>query len=293
MVLPRLALITVLLATACTTKIGKPKLSLDSDSGTDFHMHIHSPAEDDDDLQFTGDRALLAADSIGLKRAVLLPNGYSKNGCESCAIKENDYVESEVAKNPTQLAGACAVNPMKDWAKKEVKRCAKLGVKLLKLHLLASGMDLKKEADYKMAEDVLKTAELHNMTVIVHASYHSSRGDEILDLKKLIEAFPKTRWILGHLFGRDFEVLKSIKHRNFYVEVSVTPIMLRTHQDRKTLMETIRAVGIGKFIFGSDWPVFHPTETLKALKSLPLTNEEIEAITFKNASQLNDLFQKD
>ena len=34
--------------------------------GTDFHMHIHSPPKEYDDLQFNGERALFAADSIGV-----------------------------------------------------------------------------------------------------------------------------------------------------------------------------------------------------------------------------------
>jgi len=52
----------------------------------------------------------------------------------------------------------------------------------------------------------------------------------------------------------------------------------------------MRSVGIEKFIFGSDWPVIHPAETLKAFKMLPLTDNEKNAILFSNAEKLNDLF---
>lgn len=55
-------------------------------------------------------------------------------------------------------------------------------------------------------------------------------------------------------------------------------------------MNTIRKVGIRHFVFGSDWPVIHPAETLKALRALPLSEEELAAILYRNAEQLDDLF---
>ena len=110
---------------------------------------------------------------------------------------------------------------------------------------------------------------------------------------QLIEEFPYTRWIIGHGFGREFELLKILKHPNFFVELSVIPIWMRTEEDKKKLVETIRSVGVKRFLFGSDWPVFHPAETFKALRALPLTTDELDLILYKNATQLNDLFKKE
>jgi predicted TIM-barrel fold metal-dependent hydrolase len=260
--------------------------------GTDFHMHIHSPPKEYDDLQFNAERALFAADSIGLKRALVLSNAYSKNASQKYAETENDFIKSEVSKNKTRLAGACAVNPQNNWAWKEIKRCSSIGLKVLKLHFMASGLDLRKEKDYEIAKAELKNAELFNFTVIVHANYpRATRGNEIDKLKQLIEEFPKIRWIIGHLFGREFEELKGLNHPNYFVEISVVPIWMKTEEQRQKLVQTMRSVGMEKFIFGSDWPVIHPAETLKAFNLLPLTEKEKEMVLFTNASQFNDLFQ--
>ena len=157
---------------------------------------------------------------------------------------------------------------------------------------MASGLDLRKENDYQIARAELQHAEMYHLTVIVHANYpRLTRGNEFEKLKQLIEEFPNTRWIIGHLFGREFEILKDLHHPNYFVEISAAPIMIKTSEDRLRLAETMRTVGMSKFIFGSDWPVFHPAETLKAFNLLPLDDHEKEMVLFSNASQLNDLFR--
>lgn len=166
--------------------------------GTDFHMHISRPGEVYDDVQFTGDRALLAADSIDLERAVVISKSYSLHSTEADAIRENDFVLSEAKKHSPRLAAACAVNPARDWAEKEAKRCAEGGGKILKLHLMAAGLDLKKSQDYERIFGFLNGISKLNFTVLLHANYpKASRGDEISKVVQLINAFPQVRWIIG------------------------------------------------------------------------------------------------
>ncbi|MFZ4715679.1 MAG: amidohydrolase family protein [Bacteriovoracaceae bacterium] len=276
---------------ACSVTKLPNESSIDTKVGTDFHMHIHSPPKEYDDLQFNAERALFAAESIGLNRALVLSKAYSQNVSEMNAQIENNFVQEEALKNKTRLAGACAVNPRMNWAYKEIKRCASMGMKVLKLHFMASGLDLRIPKDYDIAKASIQNAEDSGMTIIVHANYpRKQRGDEIEKLKMLIEEFPKTRWIIGHAFGREFEFLKNLKHPNFVVEISIVPVWTRNNDDRSRFVQTIRDVGIGKFVFGSDWPVFHPAEILKAFLALPLTKEEQGIILFQNASKFNDLF---
>jgi predicted TIM-barrel fold metal-dependent hydrolase len=261
-------------------------------TGTDFHMHIHTQENKDDDVQFNAERALFAADSIGLYRALLLPNGYSKNADEEYTKNENDFVFQQAEKKRSRLVGACAVNPIKPWSLKEIKRCHDMGLRIFKLHFMASGLDLKNPTDYQVAKSFLSEVEKLGFTVLVHANYPAAkRGNEIEKLKELIELFPKIRWIIGHLFGKEFKILEKLKHPNYYVEISVVPIWMRTPEQRKELRETMRSVGMRRFVFGSDWPVFHPAETLKYLKLLELDESEINAILYKNAEAFDDLFK--
>jgi len=277
-----------LLATSCTL-ITRPEIH---PSATDAHMHIHTPGEDD--LQFTGERALFAALTAEQRRAIVLSSSYQPQMTAVHARKENAFVAAEVKKHPARLAGACAVNPMKEWALAELKLCREDGLRVLKLHTMASGLKLRESADLARLQNILTEADRLQMTVLIHGNFpEASRGDEGLQLLRELEKFPKIRFILGHLWGREFRWLEGLKHPNFVVEVSATPIWMKLPESREQLVKTMRKVGMDKFIFGSDWPVFHPSEMVMALKALPLKDEEFKAIMFENARVLDDLFLKE
>lgn len=279
----------ILLLIASCTLITRPEIH---PSATDAHMHIHTPGEDD--LQFTGERALFAALTAEQRRAIVLSSGYQAQMSAENARKENAFVAAEVKKLPTRLAGACAVNPMKEWALTELQKCSDDGLRILKLHTMASGLKLRDEAHKLKLTEILSAAERLQMTVLIHGNFpEASRGDEGLQLLRELEKFPRIRFILGHLWGREFKWLEGFKHPNFVVEVSATPIWMKLPESREQLVKTMRKVGMKKFIFGSDWPVFHPSEMVMALKALPLKDDEYKAIMFENARALDDLFLKE
>jgi predicted TIM-barrel fold metal-dependent hydrolase len=255
-------------------------------------MHIHTPGEDD--LQFTGERALFAALTAEQRRAIVLSSGYQPQMTAENARKENAFVAAEVKKLPTRLAGACAVNPLKEWAMTELKQCREDGLRVLKLRTMASGLKLQDEAHKLKLREILSEAERLQMTVLIHGHFpEASRGDEGLQILRELEKYPKIRFILGHLWGREFRWLEGFEHPNFVVEVSATPILLKLPESREQLAKTMRKVGMKKFVFGSDWPVFHPSEMVMALKALPLKENEYKAIMFQNARALDDLFLKE
>lgn len=268
-----------------------PKAPFGKVHSTDTHMHIHPSENNDDDMQFTGSRALFAANSIGIQRVIVLSNSYSKMAYRDYARTQNAFVAKEAKKDPTKIAGACAVNPLMDWAQDEMRRCKQDGLKVLKLHTMASGMDLHRHTDLVEFKKTLTLASELQYTVLVHGNFpKNTRGNEAEILLKTLSDFPKVRFIIGHMMGREFEVLKNFKHPNFVVEVSAVPIFTKTPADQKKLVELMRAVGMKKFVFGSDWPVYHPAELLHALQALPLSNSELDDLVYNNAQALDDLF---
>jgi predicted TIM-barrel fold metal-dependent hydrolase len=259
-------------------------------NGLDAHVHVHTQ-DVEDDMEFSGGRALLAVDSIGLNRAIILSNSYSINVSLEWAIKQNDFIFHETMKNPKHLSGACAINPLKSWAVSEMKRCRKLGLKILKLHTMASGMDLKIQKDLLALNQILNEAQRLEFTVLIHGYLPKiKRGNEAEILLRELEKFPQLKIIIGHLLGNEYALLETFKHSHYWVEVSATPIIIRDQSEKLRLVASMRKVGIKKFIFGSDWPVFHPAETLKALQGLSLSDEELDAILFENSKSLDYLF---
>lgn len=265
-------------------------VSVEKKHSTDTHVHIQQSSANEE-MKFNSSRALLAADSIDVERIIAISNSYSKMAYLDFARTQNAFVAKESKNNPKKVSGACAVNPLMDWAVEEMRRCKQDGLKVLKLHTVASGMDLKLESDLRDFKKVLKEAQALKFTVLVHGSFpKGQRGNEVDVFIKTINEFPNIRFVLGHLLGQEYQHLTKLKHPNFLVEISVTPILLKDEAEKKNLTEVMKKVGINKFIFGSDWPIYHPAETLKALKTLPLSDSEINQIVYTNAEALDDLF---
>lgn len=254
----------------------------------DAHMHIHK-SDEKEDMEFHAARALFAASSVGIQRAIVLSNAYSKMAYKDYARTQNNYVATEVKKNKEKLAGGCAVNPLMDWAFAEISKCKSEGLEVLKIHPMSSGMDLRSLEDQKELKKILSHADKLGFTLLIHG--HLPRLGEAEELLKVLEAFPNMKVIIGHSLGREFIHLKKFHHPDFLVEISVAPIWAKSSAEKDSLVSVIRKVGVEKFIFGSDWPVIHPAETVKALSELPLTPEELEKIVYTNASALDYLFK--
>jgi predicted TIM-barrel fold metal-dependent hydrolase len=254
-------------------------------------MHIHENIPNED-MEFDAKRALLAADSIGIRRALVLSQAY-RSGLEAMeARKLNEFVITEAKNNPEKLAPACGINPKSIFVQDELRFCRYQKVRVLKIHTMAAGMDLKREDDRKKLEDVLAEADKYDQTVIIHGNFPvKQRGNEAQELLKILTKFPELRIIVGHLLGREFEQLKLLKHPNLFVDISIVPVFLKTPADKERLVTTMRFFGMRKFLFGSDWPVIHPAETLKGLKDIGLTESEINLIINDNPKRLNDLFE--
>lgn len=285
--MPHLTLILLLSMIVSCSHLSHQK---DYPFATDAHMHIHQ-MDTEDDVESTGDRALFAADSIGVKRAIVISTAFSKMSYKDYARTQNAFVARQVAANPSRLAGACAVNPLSDWARTELKKCHQEGLKVLKIHTIASGLELKYRSHQQILKEILTQAAKFNFTVIIHGNFpRKKHGNDAARLLALLTQFPQIRFIIGHMLGMEFELLKDFNHPNFLVDVSGVPIWMKKMEQKKNLVSFMRSMGIHKFIFGSDWPVYHPAEMLKAMQELPLSDSEYEAVVYRNAQALNDLF---
>src|SRR5688572_16339495 len=54
---------------------------------------------------------------------------------------DNDWVAAQVAQYPNRLVGFCAVNPLREYALREIARCRTAGLPGLKPHLANARMD--------------------------------------------------------------------------------------------------------------------------------------------------------
>ncbi len=253
--------------------------SIDKSKGTDFHVHVGFPSDNTgDDMTFDASRSLVAIRSIDINRALIISRGYQRHRKKDEVVKENNYVLKMQQEKPDNFIGACGISVTHSWAFEELKRCKAIGFRVIKLHFMSDKVDLLKKN--KNTKKILEFINENKMNVLVHAAYPKARSNQSLELLKIINKYSGIHWIIGHLFGRDFKLIAKIEHSNFIVETSVLPLWMKREKDKKILLEFMREIGIKKFVFGSDWPVIHPAEQLKALKGLGLSNSEINKIIY-------------
>lgn len=160
----------------------------DSIPAADLHLHIGSQASADlvGSLQpssardsTTAQNALDALDAAGVDRGLVLSMAYLFGGPEARADQsldeeemvraENDYVAAQLASVGDRLVGACSVNPLADYAHREVDRCLNvLGFGVLKLHFTNSDVDLRSDDHLARLEAVWQVLESEGAAAYVH-----------------------------------------------------------------------------------------------------------------------------
>ena len=119
---------------------------------------------------------------------------------------------------------------------------------------------------------------------------HPYPGKERLppwDLYELIQAFPKTKFILAHWGGGLwwYQLLKrEVREvlKNVYVDTAASPFLYRPEIYRYA----IDILGVDKILFGSDYPLLTADRYQKELLEARVEGEDLRAILGGNARRL-------
>jgi predicted TIM-barrel fold metal-dependent hydrolase len=101
-------------------------------------------------------------------------------------------------------------------------------------------------------------------------------------LVRVLDNFPRLTVLAAHFGGWSIQdlALEYLKDRFCYMDVSSSlPYLGR----RRVAEELIRIYGAGRFLFGSDYPMWDPGQCLAEFMALSLSGEERELILYKNA----------
>lgn len=105
---------------------------------------------------------------------------------------------------------------------------------------------------------------------------------------EVFESFPRLRIILAHL-GAGFEdetVELTNRFPNCFTDVSsrLIPNAIQETLPPPRLVSLVRQIGVGQVLFGTNYPGGGPGPYLAALRDLPLTANEFDAIAGENAA---------
>jgi uncharacterized protein len=287
----------------------------------DHHQHLFGPQTQSlapTTPRLDADALVRLLDAAGIGRAVVLSLGYQFGNPNRPPVQdeyakvraENDWTAQQVARRKDRLIGFCAVNPLKDYADEEIRRCARepslrAG---LKLHFGNSDVQLDDARHVAKVRAVFARANAARMAITVHLHGsvnrkrpHGARQATTF-LEQLLPAAPDVVVQIAHLTsagGWEREVDEAmdvfarairrsdVRTRRLYFDISGVGLP-EWQKHAPAVAVCIRQVGTDRMLFGSDGTadLLRPVEAWEACRQLPLTLQETSAIASNVAPYL-------
>lgn len=201
----------------------------------------------------------------------------------------NDWVIDLAAKNP-KLLPIGTVHPYDgDAALDELRRIARRGVKVLKIHPHTQKFDA---ADPRVLALANLAGQLGVIVLMDNANILPGDSEKLFNLA--LQA-PKTTFIFGHMGGLNFRfwnilaaarTAENLFANNIYFDISFMVALVAGSPIEDEFVWTIRNVGTTHVLLGSDFPQASLVQNLNALNRLKLADSEKADIRYNNAKKL-------
>ena len=196
-------------------------------------------------------------------------------------VSINAFIARSVAQSGGAFVGFGALHPDSEDQEGDLRRLIALGLRGVKLH-----PDIQRfPADDPRAMAIYELCADAGLPVLLHA------GDARFDysnpnrVARVLKAFPGLKLIAAHLGGWsvwDDAVRVLPDCSNLLVDASSCSRWLSPARMR----EIIRAYGANRVLFGTDYPMWDPSEELARFNAIPLTEEERQQVLWQNANRL-------
>lgn len=210
----------------------------------------------------------------------------------------NDYIHDYVSKHKDKLIGFMGLDPTCPDVVTELERCYYelhlRGIKLSAPYQNVAPLDKRFDPIYRFAETQCLPIVLHSGAVPFRKARLRYANPLLYDEVAL--RYPELTLViahLGHPWGEDAMVLVR-KHPHVYADISA--LAPRPWQLYNFLVMACEWGILPKLLFGSDYPIVTPDETLRALRavngmvsgtSLPrIPGDEIESLIKRDSLQL-------
>ncbi len=190
------------------------------------------------------------------------------------------FITASVGSHPDRFIGFGSLHPDMENADEAVAQMMDAGLRGVKLHPDMQLFAVDEDRAYKMFESFAG-----KLPLLVHAGdkrYQFSNPERIA---RMMDKFPEMTVIAAHMGGYSewAEAERVLAgRRNLYVDTSSTMFELNDEQ----MLRAIRAFGVENVMFASDYPMWNPGRELNHIRSLGLTEEELQRIEWGTAKEL-------
>lgn len=241
------------------------------DNYDSFHVFFEARADG------TAAQLLQTMDESGCNKSVLCPVVTNAKSTKAT----NDYAWSLKSH---RLIPFASFLPTEDSWEQTLEAIAEQGFQGIKLHPEFQGFDV----DSPRSIQVVKRAEALGLAIVFHAGkdpgYPPPAHSTPLRMARLLEQVDGRRIVATHLGGwLEWEdVERYLTDAPIYFDTACISAFINPAYCK----HIIRSHGTDKIVFGSDYPWQTSGDVLAFLRSLDLTEEELEAICWNNAQRL-------
>lgn len=211
---------------------------------------------------------------------------------------ENDWLARQVEEHSRRLVGFFSINPLMKESLGELRRWADSIFAGVKIHMANSNVDLRNKSHVEQLASVFEEANTLNLDILIHLRTRNpnfGKEDAEIFIEDVLSRAPTVTVQVAHLAGwsgyddATDSALATLVPRSDMTNLifDLSAVVKRSVQaDRlELLVERIRAIGIGKILFGTDWPEWTPKKyALDLMELLPLKSEELSTILSNRAS---------
>lgn len=224
----------------------------------------------------TFDDALMSYAGTGIDRAIIFSVATSVSQVQPI----NRFIAECVKNSDGMFIGLGALHPDSPTLKEDIDEIVALGLRGVKLH---HDVQRFKMDDFRC----LKIYELceGRLPVLLHTGdkrYDYSNTNRLIPILETYENLT----VIGAHFGGwsrwQAAAQELASYPNFYADCCSSLYAMSP----KTAWEIVKTYGADRVLFGTDYPMWDPSEELARFNAIPLTEEERQQVLWKNADRL-------
>lgn len=196
----------------------------------------------------------------------------------------NEFIARSVEQSGGKMTGLGTLHPDSTDIKADLRHLVSLGLKGIKLHPDIQGFKIDDHRCLKIYE----LCEQEGLPILMHAGdwrYDYSNPNRLLPILKIYTGLTVIAAHLGgwSVWDQAIKVLPGIP--NLYVDCS----SCFEYMEPAKVKSIICRYGADRVLFGSDYPMWSPSDVIKSFLQLGLDESENRCILYKNAKKIWDM----